>query len=254
MSRRFNLKSIKLGFVSTLKDKFKFQLSRRGIFLGRLSDVSEYRVVSDSLVRKNVDVVLDFGANRGQFGLGLRSAGYFGEIISYEPDPLTYSKLKTLAEEHQNWKTVNVAIVDVEIENLVLNVSSNSGYSSSLLEFSKHSKEVYSDLATIKRIPVKSMSLNNVLKNLESNRVIYIKTDIQGFEKKLFSSLNLKDEPRIVAVMIEVSLIEIYKSEWNVMESLQYFQENQFKLIGVTPEDYNNKFGHPQLNLYFERF
>jgi FkbM family methyltransferase len=254
MSRRFNLKSIKLGFVSTLKDQIKFQLSRRGIFLGKLSDVSEYRVVSDSLVRKNVDLVLDFGANRGQFGLGLRGAGYFGEIISYEPDPLTYSKLKTLAEKHKNWQTVNVAIVDVADENVVLNVSSNSGYSSSLLEFSKQSKEVYSDLATIKRILVKSMSLNNVLKNLEQNRVIYIKTDIQGFEKRLFSSLSLRDEHRIVAVMIEVSLIEIYKSEWNVIESLQYFYENQFRLIGVTPEDYSTEFGHPQLNLYFERF
>jgi SAM-dependent methyltransferase len=42
------------------------------------------------LISRNVDLVLDVGANVGQFGTDLRRYGYKGEILSFEPLPAMF--------------------------------------------------------------------------------------------------------------------------------------------------------------------
>lgn len=51
-----------------------------------------------SLDYQDVDLVVDVGANEGQFGLKLIEAGYSGDIISVEPLSLAYEVLKRNAQ------------------------------------------------------------------------------------------------------------------------------------------------------------
>ena len=253
MTRTNSLSLLLNQFKVRLLDIVKKNTARFGISISSLSSVSEYRLVKDSTRRHDVDLLIDLGANRGQFAIGVRTCGFRGQIVSFEPDAEIYNKLETAAKTDKNWETLNLAVVDSEVESMSFNVSSNLGYSSSLLSFSDNASWVYPGLETSDKITVNCISLKSVLKKYESASSIFIKADIQGFEKQLFSFFDLKNSQKVSGVMVEISLTPIYEGEWSVLECLTYFQLQGFKLIAVSPEDYSENFGNPQVNLYFER-
>src|SRR3982751_6790287 len=47
----------------------------------------------------DIDYVVDVGANRGQYGKWLRSLGFRGLIISFEPNPTAFAELRQNASE-----------------------------------------------------------------------------------------------------------------------------------------------------------
>ncbi len=77
-----------------------------------------------------VEVVLDVGANVGQYGQALRRLGFKGEIISFEPLKAAYRKLVACSRSDAAWKTFNCALGDQEGVGEI-NIAGNS-YSSSI--------------------------------------------------------------------------------------------------------------------------
>lgn len=59
-----------------------------------------------------IDLVLDVGANRGQFGKTLRQEGYRGEIHSFEPVSATFEHLKESCLDDLNWFAHKLAMGD----------------------------------------------------------------------------------------------------------------------------------------------
>ena len=59
---------------------------------------------------RNIDAVIDVGANEGQFAINLRKSGFTGVIHSFEPTSEAYNKLKNNAEDDNNWFTHNQAL------------------------------------------------------------------------------------------------------------------------------------------------
>jgi hypothetical protein len=47
----------------------------------------------DFLESRQINLVLDVGANSGQFGVALRAGGYCGSIISFEPATKPFEQL-----------------------------------------------------------------------------------------------------------------------------------------------------------------
>ena len=111
--------------IKRIRDFVRTQLRKHGF------DVVRYRL-NKLLDHYQVDVILDVGANAGQFAKELRATGYVGRIVSFEPLSSAYAMLKTAADADQNWLAVNIGIgsEDTEAE---INISGNS-YSSSFLE------------------------------------------------------------------------------------------------------------------------
>ena len=57
-----------------------------------------------------INLVLDVGANRGQFAAGIRNLGYEQRIVSFEPLASAFEKLKTAAQNDPNWQICNFAL------------------------------------------------------------------------------------------------------------------------------------------------
>ena len=85
------------------------------------------------LTHFGTDLVLDVGANEGQYGEILRQeAGYSGSIVSFEPMKLSFSKLQKKTKQDKRWSALNCALGETE-RTETINISKNS-YSSSLLD------------------------------------------------------------------------------------------------------------------------
>ena len=81
---------------------------------------------------RNCNLVLDVGANEGQFALELLKNGFTEKIISFEPGKDAFDKLYKNSKSFENWGVAERAAVGSTINDLVLNVANNS-VSSSIL-------------------------------------------------------------------------------------------------------------------------
>ena len=108
-----------------------------------------------TLMRKReIDLVLDVGANKGQFGLSLRNQiGYRGRIVSFEPLSEAFAELRRIAARDVAWSCHNLALGD-ETGSATINISANS-HSSSLLPVSEHTLEIEPSVAYLGHETVK---------------------------------------------------------------------------------------------------
>ena len=83
------------------------------------------------LCTRGVSVVLDVGANSGQYGAMLRALGFTGRLVSLEPVADAYAELERRAGADGAWDAVRVAASDVDGE-ITLNVTGDSRSSSVL--------------------------------------------------------------------------------------------------------------------------
>ena len=86
-----------------------------------------------------IDLILDVGANMGQYAENLREIGYQGKIVSFEPLSQAYSILVKKTAKDKKWESHNFALGDKE-EKAQINVSKNL-FSSSLLDINAESTE-----------------------------------------------------------------------------------------------------------------
>ncbi|HXU82134.1 MAG TPA: FkbM family methyltransferase, partial [Polyangia bacterium] len=66
--------------------------------------------ITDLLAQQQIDAVLDVGANVGQYALLLRSWGYRGRIISFEPLSAQFQQLKAQADRDPAWEVFNIGL------------------------------------------------------------------------------------------------------------------------------------------------
>ncbi len=83
------------------------------------------------LKSQQINLVIDVGANIGQFGKMLRKIGYTGEIVSFEPVDSTFRVLETTASNDVNWKVFKLALSDKN-EEIYINTFKSSDFASIL--------------------------------------------------------------------------------------------------------------------------
>ena len=133
----------------------------------------------------NFDVMFDIGANTGQFSLDVRSKGYRGKIVSFEPLTLARKKLIQNSSKDSNWHVHDQVAVGDHNGFIDINISKNSVSSSILPMLNLHSdaesKSVYVDQ---EKIPIVTLDeVANLYLNDSSN--CFIKIDTQGYESQV---------------------------------------------------------------------
>jgi len=188
-----------------------------------------------------VNLVIDVGANEGQFASVLRNIGYAQTIISFEPLPKEYQLLSQAASKDQNWHTYNLAL-GKRNKKQILHVADKSTFSSFLLSNSWCEQRFGKGSIGNKDIVVSVSRLDDFLieavDNTDEMR-IYLKMDTQGYDLEVFSGAGtvLKN---IVALQSEVSAVPIYHNMPNILDSISFFQEAGFSLSGMYPVTYVN--------------
>lgn len=204
---------------------------------GRRTDAwFSYHAQIRSIIEKfRINVVIDVGANEGQFAQKLRYF-YLEEIFSFEPVTHTFEKLAEAASSDPNWHVYKLALGSQE-STQTINVSDLTVFSS-LLRTNDYCIQRFGGGAQGKREEVCSIRrldelLDKIVPDIE-NKQIFLKMDTQGYDTEVFKGLGNKLK-HVIALQAEVSLISIYEGMPHWTESISIYEKAGFGVVGMFP-------------------
>jgi len=186
------------------------------------------------LERFEVDVVLDVGANVGQFAREIRAFGFAGRIVSFEPLADAHRRLCEAAAGDGAWQVhPRCAIGDRDGE-VTINVSANS-VSSSLLPITGAHVGAAGASAYVGRETVPLLRLDAMAAAyLAAARNPFLKIDTQGFEWQVLDGAQ-GSLPRLRGVLCELSLVELYEGQHLWLEVIDRLGSAGFTLWNLQP-------------------
>ncbi len=190
--------------------------------------------IADLLDRNRVGVVLDVGANVGQYAGGLRAAGYGGRIVSFEPGSRAHAVLRRRAAADPLWTVAaRMAIGDAD-GSATLKLSSRCDMKS-LLTMAEATRTAMPKAVDAGAEAVDMRRLESVFDDhCKPEDRVFLKLDTQGFERTALEGAGAR-LARCVVLQMELSLFANYVGEalyWTVMERAR---EAGFELFAVLP-------------------
>ena len=181
----------------------------------------------------NIDLILDVGANKGQYASSLRWGGYKGNIISYEPLNSAFKILKHKSILDKKWDVFNFGLGDINGV-FKINESKNS-YSSSILDISTKHLQESPNSKYICNYEVNIKRLDDIFfETAKDFNNIFLKIDTQGFEEKII--LGAKQSLKFIKlIQMEVSIEELYTEEKLLLEMCNLMDRIGFKVISIEP-------------------
>lgn len=217
-----------------LKNLIKRQIEKAGY------QIIKPNLRQDHLLRRmklfdnyKINVILDVGANTGQYANIVRNSGFKGKIVSFEPLSTAYKTLKNNSITVNNWEALNFGLGDFDGESII-NISANSESSSFLNMLPVHikhrpeSKFIGKEKVTIKKLDSVFHNFSNDSDN------IFLKIDAQGYEYNILQGGN-KSLNNIDGLQIEMSLEPLYEGEKLICELIGYIETKGYKLMSIEP-------------------
>lgn len=201
---------------------------------------------------RNISVVLDVGANAGQFALQLRDMGYRERIVSFEPLSSAYKILERTAANDPKWMVQQCALGD-QNGTAEINISGNS-WSSSLLEMSKVHEEAAPESVYIGKEVITIMTLDSLFPSYVDRREqVFLKIDTQGYTKKVLDGA-IESIKKIQCIFVEMSVLQLYSNEPLIGDVISLLYNKGFVLVSINPEFIDRKTGRLlQVNGLFAR-
>ena len=165
------------------------------------------------LVGRPFDLILDVGANEGQFAKEARAKFPAAHIVSFEPLPEAFAKLAAWAKADGNARAVNCALGATDAV-LPINLHVAHSASSSLLATHAGGVERYPQMAEQAQVEVPVRRLDDVLAELGctiSARTL-VKLDVQGFEEQVLAGAE-QALRSAGALLTEVSIDAMYEGQ-----------------------------------------
>lgn len=180
-----------------------------------------------------VDVVLDVGANIGQYARKLIRSGYQGRIVSFEPLPDAFAVLSESRRGISQWHAENFALGG-ENTTATLNVAGNS-MSSSLQDMCDEHVEAAPESAYIASVDVQVKRLDDVFGQFVSpGERCYLKLDVQGHEHHVLAGAAECLES-VMAIQMELSMEHLYEGQQLWQDSIASMQQLGYRLMTMEP-------------------
>ncbi len=173
------------------------------------------------LRERRIGLVIDVGANEGQWARGVRGAGYHGRVVCFEPLLAAFSVLDE-PERHR------VALGDRDGP-VLLNVAGNSQSSSVRGMAARHlAAEPTSAYVATEEVPMRRLD------SFGFREDAFLKLDAQGAELEILAGAE-ETVAHCVGLELELSLIELYEGQALACELLPYVYERGFRLLAIWP-------------------
>jgi FkbM family methyltransferase len=198
--------------------------------------LGKYLYLVEALERHDIDLVIDVGANVGQFGLALRAIGYQGRILSFEPFSKAYAALARAAGGDERWDALNAALGDAEGAQ-ELSVMRSSVFSSFHTPASSEATAQFAEANVVQqREEVAVRRLDAVLDERSLRPDLgrtMLKCDTQGHDRYVLEGLAYAEE--VALLQIELSAVPVYEETPTMAEMLAYVDQRGFSPIFLSP-------------------
>ena len=187
------------------------------------------------LLRKyQVNCVFDVGANSGQYAKRLRSLGYTGRIVSFEPTSAAFARLQEASADDPEWQIHQCALGREETTQS-MNVDWNT--MNSLLPASDYGKDRYKRFGKTRTEEIQIRRLDNVMPEALAGLIDprpYLKMDTQGFDLEVFAGAgdSIKE---FVGMQSEVAVLRLYEGSPPMSESIAAYEAAGFDITGMYP-------------------
>jgi FkbM family methyltransferase len=218
-----------------MRDVIRQSLRRLGYDLHRFLPVaSPDAALQKALSHFRIDLVLDVGANAGQFGTRLRALGYAGDIVSFEPLAEAHARLQATARVDPRWQAAPRAAIGDHEGTIAINVAGNST-SSSVLDMLESHRTATPESAYVGKENVAITRLDKAAAPfIGQNARLYLKIDTQGFEAQVIAGAR-QTLARAAAVQLEMSLAPLYAGQPDFTALMQQMAGMGFTLWGLWP-------------------
>lgn len=187
-----------------------------------------------SLRKFDIDLVLDVGANTGQFAADIRHWGYAGRIVSFEPLSQAHGVLLQSSEGDPLWDVYPRCALGNHIGEVEINIAGNSQSSSILPMLESHRSAAPESAYQGKEfVPVKTLDAV-AGQYLKDARAAFLKIDTQGFEWQVLDGAR-DTLPHIKGILVELSLVPLYEGQHLWQEVIDRLEAAGFTLWAFKP-------------------
>jgi FkbM family methyltransferase len=230
-----------------IKQLIKRCLRRRGL---KIISMAENPTVTDFIRARNINTVIDVGANIGQFGWSLRKEGYKGTILSFEPIRATANTLKDTVVNDPAWKVFNLGLgespgrkdIHIATETVFSSLLNATGVT-----------QAWGDMARIQQTEtVEIQRLDDVLPDVTGNALL--KIDTQGYERQVLMGAT-RTLQRMTGVLLELPIIQLYEDNWSFHDALEFMHRAGFVPAQMHPVSFfpNDRISVVEVDCLFRR-
>lgn len=175
------------------------------------------------------NLVIDVGANSGQWGSAIKNEFPKISLISFEPISTAFETLKLETQKNESWEAYQFALSSQSGSTKII-LASNDGMSSSLSRPSLHTN-VHPEISFREGEDVSVKTLDDF--DFPAERV-FLKIDVQGQEFNVLAGA-VEFMKSVVLIEIESSFTPLYESEVPHHELISHLIR-----IGFTPFNFGN--------------
>ncbi|MFG2022752.1 FkbM family methyltransferase [Streptomyces sp. NPDC048825] len=203
----------------TLLHRIRLAVQRIGLDVNRFPQCSlDYRIVQ-LIHRSRIDLVLDVGANRGDYGAMLRRFGYHGRIVSFEPLHEPLRTLRRRAAADPLWKVFPYALGDRNCT-VNVNVAGNGCASSSVLPMLSRHTEACPESRYVDVQEAEQFRLDAVWPQVAGpEERVFLKLDVQGYEGAVLEGAADR-VGQCTGLQMEVSCVPLYEGSLLLEDAL----------------------------------
>jgi len=207
----------------------------RALLKYRVAPAVEHEHVLASL---NPDLVIDIGANRGQFALAALKVLPNANVTCFEPLNSAFAVLSSLFRWNDRVLIHKTAIGDLDSE-IAINIS-NREDSSSLLSIGNLQTETFPGTHSLGTEVVSVSRLSNFVSQEVLAKTTLLKIDVQGFELQVLQgAAELLD--KIEFIYVECSFMELYRDQFLASDIISFLFARGFRLNGVHNTSVNKR-------------
>lgn len=217
----------------------------------RVSQVATINHISSLLQAYDINMVLDIGANKGQFANQVIKQGYQGQVISFEPSRDSFHDLMEASASSQQWLAYNFGLSDKNSE-AELHIYRDNTFSSLYAPsnkgknlFAEYLNETRTEAIDLRRLDDVWPSLN-----MSDSSRVFLKTDTQGHDYQVLAGAS-QSLSKISVIMAEASLQSIYNNEITFYKIIELLGRHGFAISGMYPFSFSPRLELVELDIFF---